>query len=248
MSFPDLIRVSDIGEPPPSFYRARELRWAFDRAAKITDRWGIIRQGYMDRMPELMEVSKQDRTQWINPYFVNFASGFSPIEDAAWCAIRAHRAPLYPQFPVFNYFIDFANPYLRIGVELDGRDFHDEAKDRARDEFLAEHDWRIFRIKGSECVAKYRSPEDLNDADITPSNEEYIPVVSEWMMHTCEGLIEAIAIFYFGEQRGLGLLGPAYRALDSHRLAAFPLEIEGLDVGDDDNDDDLDQDEDSEVW
>lgn len=239
MSFPDLIRVSDIGDPPPQFYRERELRHAFDRAEKITDKWGVIRQGYMDRMSELMEISKRDKGSWLNPYFVDFASMFSPIEQDAWCAIRSRRAPLYPQFPVFNYFIDFANPYLRIGVELDGRDFHDEAKDRARDEFLAEYDWKIFRIKGTECAAKYRSRQDLNNAEINPRDDEYLPAVTEWMMHTCEGLIEAIYIYYFNGLRGLGLTGAAYRALDAHRLAAFPLEIEGLDDFDDEPDEDL---------
>lgn len=72
--------------------------------------------------------------------------------------------PLYPQFPLFNYFIDFANPYLRIGVELDGKQ-HDQNVDQERDDRLAEYGWSIFRIAGLEANTAFENQTDLDLAD-----------------------------------------------------------------------------------
>jgi hypothetical protein len=48
---------------------------------------------------------------------------------------------------------DFHWPNLRLVVEIDGPD-HDtafqRAKDRARDELLEEHGWRVLRFRGTD--------------------------------------------------------------------------------------------------
>ncbi len=127
----------------------RKLKLDYRELEKITDKWGYIRQVYMEKMPYIMEMAKFDISNMIDPYLMDWLPIFTPIEVIAWNKIRSlGRIALYPQFPLFNYFIDFANPYLRIGLELDGKDFHDDVKDKLRDQKLSEFGWKIYRVKG----------------------------------------------------------------------------------------------------
>ena len=96
----------------------------------------------MEIIPDIMMTSQQNINQQIDPYFIDWLLDFSPIEEIAWNSIRSRGVPLYPQFSLFNYFIDFANPVLKIGLEMDGKEFHDTEKDRERDTKLAEY-WPI---------------------------------------------------------------------------------------------------------
>jgi very-short-patch-repair endonuclease len=44
---------------------------------------------------------------------------------------------MYPQFPVGPYFLDFADPVKKLGIEVDSRRYHeDRAKDRLREQHL----------------------------------------------------------------------------------------------------------------
>src|SRR5688572_20602457 len=141
--------------------RLTALKEDFQLLDKITDKWGFFRQIYMEMIPVIMERAAVNVKWAINPYPVDWGSILSKIEFDAWTSIRGHYIALYPQFPVFNYFIDFANPYLRVGVEMDGKDYHDPDKDRIRDEMLWKYGWKIFRIPGRECYTKYMSYDDL---------------------------------------------------------------------------------------
>jgi hypothetical protein len=126
-------------------WRIRErLKADFSQLNKITDKWGFIHQIYMERMPHIFAASRHNVRGKISPYFIDWILEFSPIEDVAWFSIRSQGVPLYPQLPLFNFFVDFGNPRLRIGLELDGKDRHDAAKDRERDELLFRYGWRIF--------------------------------------------------------------------------------------------------------
>lgn len=52
------------------------------------------------------------------------------------------------------FYIDFANPQLRLAVEIDGAAYHsgrlDVVRDLKRDEYLAEHGWRVLRYSYGE--------------------------------------------------------------------------------------------------
>jgi len=74
---------------------------------------------------------------------------------------------LYPQFPIFNSFIDFANPYLKIGLELDGKDYHNLDKDYETDKKLSRFGWKIFRVTGKEANTDYLTNIELDDRGIT---------------------------------------------------------------------------------
>jgi hypothetical protein len=117
-------------------------------AKAITDKWNCLRQIYNEALPMIQEAESGRHGRWINPYFVNWPRHFTPIEFEAWCSIRGLGVRLYPQVPVSRYFIDFANRVHRVGVELDGKLWHERERDTARDEDLARLGWRIFRIRG----------------------------------------------------------------------------------------------------
>jgi len=127
--------------------------------------------------------------------------------------------PLYPQFPLFNYFIDFAKPYLRIGVELDGKQ-HDQNADQERDNRLAEYGWSIFRITGLEANTAFENQTDVDLADY--SEELKKTVMEHWLLKTGDGVIESIDQIYFKQNKDAHF-GLALESLDRHRLAVFPL-------------------------
>lgn len=84
----------------------------------------------------------------------------SPIEKEFWREyLRTKPAELVglkAQHPVFEgrYRLDFALPDRKIGIELDGHQFHSDPKtftqDRVRQRELELNGWRLIRFSGSE--------------------------------------------------------------------------------------------------
>jgi very-short-patch-repair endonuclease len=160
-------------------------------------RWGIIRKIYERMTPEIIERGKKGILAHLDPYVVDWCKFMTPIEFDAWCSIRGKGLGLFAQYPVLSYFIDFANPYLKIGVELDGKDWHDAEKDRARDTRLLEQGWKIYRIKGSECYTQRKQLDDI----IEEARENYEPEdsndIAAYFNETSDGVFEALSIVYF---------------------------------------------------
>jgi hypothetical protein len=174
-----------------------------------TNKWECIRRAYEIAMPDIMSHER------ICPYILDWVRFFTPIERLAWYDIRYHCVPLYPQFPVLNYFIDFANPRMKIGLELDGAAWHDRDKDTRRDRHLMQHDWKIFRVTGSEA---YRTRELIQNDD-----GEYDPHrLQDWYMNTSEGVIKAINDVYF-DYNPYKHNYLAIRTLRAHKLADFEV-------------------------
>lgn len=121
--------------------------------------WDALRWHYDLALPEIM-----DAEPWvygIDPYAWEGLPGMvnmTPIERLVWGDIRQNGLVMYPQFPVLNYFLDFANPAAKVAIECDGREFHDARKDAERDERLAKIGWTVYRLTGSEIVREY--PDD----------------------------------------------------------------------------------------
>lgn len=69
-------------------------------AFPITDKWGVIRQIYMEKMPEIWEASELNPLGQTDPYFVDWAVEFTPIEEQAWHSIRSQGVPLYCKLPL----------------------------------------------------------------------------------------------------------------------------------------------------
>lgn len=112
--------------------------------------WDAIRRHYAKAS---VFINKSKKNVWaIDPYAWNGLVYMTPIESALWCDIRQSDTVLYPQYPVLNFFVDFANPVAKVAVECDGRHYHiDKEKDAARDARLTELGWTVYRIPGSAC-------------------------------------------------------------------------------------------------
>ncbi len=97
------------------------------------------------------------------PYrYFDWSNIFTPIEDNVWADIRYLGLKFYPQFPVGRFFIDFADPVNKIGIEVDGVAWHlDKEKDERRTAILNKFGWRIIRIKGRDTYSESPSEELL---------------------------------------------------------------------------------------
>jgi very-short-patch-repair endonuclease len=105
----------------------------------------------------------RERYKWLKPgdyepYLVcqNWERIMSPIERIVWSDLRYHGLRFYPQYPAGIYFIDFADPETMIGIEVDGKAYHqDQEKDEQRQQELEKMGWTIVRIAGFETVEKH---------------------------------------------------------------------------------------------
>ncbi|MDB5013918.1 MAG: hypothetical protein JWQ25_2120 [Daejeonella sp.] len=163
------------------------------------EQWGIIRHCYNTQMYELISTAKQNISSWIDINFLDWDKHFSPIEKIVWSSIRSTpHLVMYPQFPLFNYFIDFANPFLKIGLELDGKDFHNQIDDEMRDKMFLKYGWKIYRASGklsNSDKEDYEIFEDLDEFDF--EDPVFYKHYEDWMTSTISGLLSAISIYYF---------------------------------------------------
>ncbi len=147
-------------------------------------------------------------------------------EDALWEALRDRRflgLKFRRQHPLGPFIVDFYCPALRLAVEVDGG-VHGlpevQARDAARDEWLAQRGIRIVRIPAETVLV---SPEEalamLADAANTPSPPAPLPQAGEgWPSGRGEG-----------EPRGEGLLTAWRLATDeAEAVAALLHTLEGL--------------------
>lgn len=125
----------------------------------------------MDQIPHLNKIKKAyelEMPRILNEYphrdthFYDFYSMMSPIERLVWLDIKYLGLPMYPQFPVLNYVLDFADPVKKIGIEADGKQFHDIKKDWLRDKELETHGWKIYRFKGSQINAVHKTVDGMH--------------------------------------------------------------------------------------
>jgi len=113
----------------------------------------------------------------LSPYDLGIQWEFSPIEDNVWGNIRYLGIPLYPEFPVGPYFIDFADPKKKIGIEVDSIKWHkDKSKDMVKDKYLRSCGWNIYRIPSHMT---YKTREDFIDEDGNVNLEDYVFESSE---------------------------------------------------------------------
>jgi hypothetical protein len=129
---------------------------------------------------------------------------------------------LYPQYPVLGYFIDYANPLLKIGLELDGKQYHNADRDSKRDYELRVVGWQIYRVTGSEMNNNsYKDFYDFEDNDLYDEYnncDEAWSEIKNWITNSGDGVIEAIKRVHFN--RGVDdprLIKYCQDCLETHR-------------------------------
>lgn len=200
----------------------RPLRQAVREAKEYGARLNAIRRLY-EAHAELGQNPTED------PYSLELHEFFTPIEWRLWQDIRgAGRVHMVPQYPVGPYFLDFACPARKVGIEADGKDFHDRERDRKRDQRLFDDfGWKVYRVTGAETYLVRPSPgewaqEYWDTHGLRPDREEVEPAAREFFLTTSEGVVRALRTHEFndGDERWWDLKAAA---LAAHRLARFPI-------------------------
>jgi very-short-patch-repair endonuclease len=209
----EIMQQEEFWEPLPDI----DFEYELNKCKSVFEQQQIFKTYYNIFNDRILKAA--ERGKWFRPYFIDFTRYFTPIEREAWNAIRSSRIILYPQYPVLNYFLDFGNPYLKIGLEMDGKEFHNAEKDFIRDTKLLNEGWKIFRVTGSEAVRPVREIYDHTD--------EYEVRMTKCMNihNTVEGIINAIYYVYFNkkEQVNYHYYDEYITCLNDHRLADFYL-------------------------
>jgi len=165
------------------------FREMINNAKNYKDKNKAIRYLYKYFTPKILDQHKSNPKLQVDVFRDIFLLNLTPIEYIAYCCIRYRpNIIMYPQYPFKGYFMDFANPSLKINIELDGKDFHNKGKDLIRDNEIKKEGWKIFRIPGYKCYksVNFEGVEEISD--------------SEWSFYFCQtidGIIEAISKKYF---------------------------------------------------
>lgn len=116
----------------------------------VMSRQQTIRAAYKDNLENIFKYYPR-----FSPYVLDWVGLMTPIECRVWDNIRGMTLPFYPQFPVNQYFLDFADPVKKIGIEVDGLQYHSSreqlAHDQKRQSSLEGWGWRVFRITGRQA-------------------------------------------------------------------------------------------------
>lgn len=140
-------------------------------------------------------------TSRYSPYPIDWIPYFSPIESMAWGEIRCLGLPFWPQFPIGQYFADFADPIKKIVIECDGKEFHSREKDAPRDAYMNVKGWRVYRISGADCNRLVDPPwEEIYNRSIEDDSTEARHLYDQWFHKTIDGLVMAIAINHYGRE------------------------------------------------
>jgi very-short-patch-repair endonuclease len=170
-----------------------------DSEASLSKRFKDIKTAWDANLPIYIEHHKQNDTLRFDPYFYDWVRLFSPIESNVWNEIRCSGIPLFPQFPACGYFLDFANPIVKIAIECDGAAYHDVNKDFVRDTNLIADGWMIFRVTGRECNLR------VDDAFYTEYDDEEnknIRKIEDYFFNTSDGVIHAMQKILFPRVKG----------------------------------------------
>lgn len=209
------------GEQAFAWLKERWERHKGSQPLDINDPYFIrlaeIRRYYERELPFIMEHHAESRVSTYDAYHFDWAQVFTPIEELAWQCLRCiGRMAFYPQFPVGRFTLDFAAPHLKIAVELDGKQWHDEAKDRARDKDLKALGWTVYRITGSEM---YKTMEDPYFTEFH-SLREFAEHHYKFCVQTGEGVFMAIHHLHFMNSLKVPSISGFYYNSESKELLA----------------------------
>lgn len=170
------------------------------------ERFKVIRDYYRRELPAMLAEYEKTGCMDFDPYELDFTGDMTPIENSVWYDIRTTPIQMYPQIPALNYFLDFANPFIKVAIECDGKEWHDPEKDAKRDARLIAEGWTIYRIPGSKCMRIRMTPaekrQSLRDDGYSPNDAELAvrEYAKEWFLNTSQGIVAAIGVRHFAHE------------------------------------------------
>lgn len=188
--------ANDIKQEILDLYHGKDSprRWEYNlfefKKLDIFEQRKEIMRCYELLMPYILE----RKSNYINPYILDWQSYLNTNEFSVFAACRCIGVSFYPQFSVGKYCLDFANPYYRIGIEVDSNTYHTYEKDLKRDTELRKLGWKIYHLTSSEAYPNSKQNiEDINLDYYYLNEEEYFENKSKYYQNQVEGIIECIS-------------------------------------------------------
>jgi very-short-patch-repair endonuclease len=147
---------------------------------------------YEENMPEIIDLARM--SMWLTSYPLELKANKN--EKGLWYSIRSHSTPFYPEFPVLNYFVDFANPYHKIILEADSAKYHDPEKDRERDKLLHAHGWTTFRVCYQATQENAGEEGDFWEK-LGENDSDWESGLRHFFLFSSDGLLSAIDYVYY---------------------------------------------------
>lgn len=170
-----------------------DLHGCADRHAKIDRLIESIKSNSPGKWSAIRAIHNIAGDEAKNFHVVDWRKIFTPIEDFVWEEIRYNGLPFFPQFPVGNYFADFADPVKKIVIECDGRDYHNKANDCVRDASMCALGWVVFRIPGHVCNRVTVNPlRDMECDKLDQLSAQDAERISHWLNTTAEGFFYSL--------------------------------------------------------
>lgn len=176
-----------------------KIRHDFHSKDNYFNKLRIVGQYWKQNEEHIIKHSAKNPRLWFYAEAFDWNVLFSPIEMDAWISLRGKCVPMYPQYPVLRYYVDFGNPYFKIAIELDGKDYHNPERDHLRDIEMNKAGWKVFRIPGSEMVKPHKDTTDFEDWEWRENHDQVMDEIQNWILETGDGVIEAISRVYFNK-------------------------------------------------
>lgn len=104
-----------------------------------------IRRRYEELLPVII-----DKYPITIPYEIaDWFLILTKAERMFWDCIRSLAAPFYPEFPVGKYYVDFADPFRKIAIEVHSNKYHlgREEKDFIRQSNIEDLGWSVYHLE-----------------------------------------------------------------------------------------------------
>lgn len=153
--------------------------------------------------------SDYDKSRALTPYILDWGDYFNETEKKIWGDLRTHGVFLYPKYPVDKYFIQFGNPFYKVGVHVTyNNSAYDQSEKLAK---LRELGWVIYefpskyvfesaedlyeRLYGNERMADWA--DDLSGDEVEEMNEKWDRFVYDNRLKNSECLALYLQQEYF---------------------------------------------------
>ncbi len=156
----------------------------------------------------------KNKGHYVNPYIIDWDRFLNENELTVFYSCRCSGIAFYPQYQVGKYFLDFGNPYFKVGLEVDSKTYHVHEKDVARDLELKKLGWTIYHLTSSE--AYHSSKQNSYDFDLDFTDDEDNKEQSKYLETKLEGILDCIAFHSMGGHMYSPLQNTANRITKNH--------------------------------